>query len=280
MKLHTFTVDLSDLMSCIFHALELISPSFAQHHNRVAYICQRICESLGLGEEENLNIALAASLHDIGAISLEKSIEDLRFETDHIHEHSIVGSLFLEHFPPLIDLAPLLKYHHVHYANWQSTTGQPEGETRGKTQIPLGSFIIYLADRVSIIRAAFHHERLDGTGYPFRIPGSSLPLGSQIMAVADIFSALNEERSYRPAMEKDNILQIMYKMVRGKAINGDLVRLLEKNYDEVNKIRRTGQEKSAREYAAMNPFLYKSRFYRISDKPLFRKFKVKFLFVP
>ena len=424
MKLHTFTVKLADLMSCIFHALELISPLFARHHNQVAYISQRICESMGLNEKETLDIALAASLHDIGAISLEQSIDDLRFETEYIHEHSIVGALFLEHFQPLAHLAPLIRYHHIHYTHWQPATWHPGG----KIQVPMGSYIIYLADRVSVMLnegrdvlpqqkkivdyvrgkrgkafhpgcvdalldimgpeyflldtisqssrdvtarlfrgktmeldektvlswtrflsrivdfrspinakhssgvaasasvlaglagfserechlmlmagylhdlgklsvptailekkgplnaheraiinghtyytyrilkyvkefdtlarwAAFHHERLDGSGCPFRIPGSSLPLGSQIMAVADIFSALNEERSYRPAMEKNKILDIMYEMVRDRAINGDLVRLLEKNYNQVEKTMQISQDNSVKEYMAMNPFL-------------------------
>jgi len=81
-----------------------------------------------------------------------------------------------------------------------------------------------------------------------------LPLGSQILAVADIFTALNEERTYRPALERNKIFNIMYKMARERAINGDLVRLLEKNYELVNETRKISQRESAKEYAVMNPF--------------------------
>jgi HD-GYP domain-containing protein (c-di-GMP phosphodiesterase class II) len=419
MRFHALTFQLMDLVNCIFHALELISPAIACHHNQVAYISQRLCESMGLSEEETTTVALAAGLHDIGAVSLEQSIHDLRFETEYIHDHSIVGATFLEHFTPLTNLAPLVRYHHK---QWQSATQQSERDEK----VPDGSYIIYLADRVAVMIdqntevlsqrtgivdyvkkgrgsvfhpesvdafldiatpeyfwldvisqstqdvsarlfqgktleldeetvlswsrflsrivdfrsplnakhssgvaasasalakatrfseqecrwmlmagylhdlgklsvptailekngplnpheravinghtyytyrilkhvkefdiinrwAALHHERLDGTGYPFRIPESSLPLGSQIMAVADIFTALQEERTYRPPMGQAKTLDIMYKMARDRAINGDLVRVLERNYDQINYMRQVSQENSAEEYAAMNP---------------------------
>ncbi|MGB9608590.1 MAG: HD-GYP domain-containing protein, partial [bacterium] len=50
--------------------------------------------------------------------------------------------------------------------------------------------------------AALHHERLDGSGYPFHLKGEDLSLGARIMAVADVFSALREKRPYRRVMGK------------------------------------------------------------------------------
>lgn len=49
--------------------------------------------------------------------------------------------------------------------------------------------------------AAYHHETLDGTGYPFRIKEHELSLGSRIVAVADVFAALTENRPYRATLE-------------------------------------------------------------------------------
>jgi len=45
--------------------------------------------------------------------------------------------------------------------------------------------------------ASYHHEKLDGTGYPFRISADAIPLGARVLAVSDIFIALAEDRPYR-----------------------------------------------------------------------------------
>ncbi|MBC9786210.1 HD domain-containing protein [Heliobacterium chlorum] len=79
--------------------------------------------------------------------------------------------------------------------------------------------------------AAFHHERLDGRGYPFHISGADLDLGCRIIGVADIFSALIEDRPYRMGYSKEKIESILIQMVKEKAIDGDLVDLLFENYD-------------------------------------------------
>lgn len=71
--------------------------------------------------------------------------------------------------------------------------------------------------------AAFHHERLDGTGYPFRIASSDFRLGSRIVAVADVYVALTEDRPYRTALSAVEAEKIMRDMVAGQRIDGDLV---------------------------------------------------------
>ncbi len=48
--------------------------------------------------------------------------------------------------------------------------------------------------------AMCHHERWDGKGYPQGLSGEQIPLGARIMALADVFDALYEERCYKPAM--------------------------------------------------------------------------------
>ena len=51
-----------------------------------------------------------------------------------------------------------------------------------------------------------HHERLDGMGYPSRLRGTEIPLGSRIIAVADSFDALTTTRPYRTARTRDEAL--------------------------------------------------------------------------
>ena len=58
--------------------------------------------------------------------------------------------------------------------------------------------------------AMFHHERWDGSGYPMGLAGEDIPLAARIMAVADVFDALYEERVYKPPIRPaERILQIM-----------------------------------------------------------------------
>jgi len=74
--------------------------------------------------------------------------------------------------------------------------------------------------------AALHHETLDGQGYPFKIGGDDLPLGSRIMAVADIFVALAEDRPYRTRMPLGSIKRIMDNMAKARKIDGHCMEVL------------------------------------------------------
>ncbi|MDA8334312.1 MAG: HD domain-containing protein [Peptococcaceae bacterium] len=66
--------------------------------------------------------------------------------------------------------------------------------------------------------AAYHHEKLNGDGYPFHLTGKGLSLGARIVAVADVFTALWEDRPYRKGLTWAEIAQIL----RGKARDGSL----------------------------------------------------------
>ncbi|MCL4440479.1 MAG: HD domain-containing protein [Firmicutes bacterium] len=77
--------------------------------------------------------------------------------------------------------------------------------------------------------ASFHHERMDGTGYPFRLTGESIPIPSRYMAVADVFSALAEDRPYRRGLPGDKITGILDGM-SGSALDPRAVEMLKDNY--------------------------------------------------
>jgi HD-GYP domain-containing protein (c-di-GMP phosphodiesterase class II) len=95
---------------------------------------------------------------------------------------------------------------------------------------------------------ALHHERLDGSGYPFRYKGARLCTGSRIMAVADVFTALSEDRPYRSGLKRGEVLSIMRGMARDSALDRELVALLEKNYGELEYRRRLSHSESAGRY--------------------------------
>jgi hypothetical protein len=64
--------------------------------------------------------------------------------------------------------------------------------------------------------AANHHEKLDGSGYPLHLNEHYLQLPDRIIAIADIFTALTEDRPYRPGMSRQQALQL----IESDVING------------------------------------------------------------
>ena len=70
--------------------------------------------------------------------------------------------------------------------------------------------------------AAYHHERLDGSGYPFHCTATELSTGARILMVTDIFTALAEDRPYRKGKTLSEVLRIMEFMVKDKHIDKDL----------------------------------------------------------
>lgn len=76
--------------------------------------------------------------------------------------------------------------------------------------------------------ASFHHERLDSKGYPFGLQKDNLPLASRIIAVADIFTALNEDRPYRRKLPKEQVLRLLEQQAKQGAIDGEVLKALKK----------------------------------------------------
>ncbi len=84
--------------------------------------------------------------------------------------------------------------------------------------------------------ASFHHERLDGRGYPFHLTDENLPLGSKVMAVADVFSAITEHRPYRKGMEKAQVVSVLQNMAEKRAISASVVAVVLEHFDQLTDI--------------------------------------------
>ena len=92
------------------------------------------------------------------------------------------------------------------------------------------------------IWASFHHETLTGEGYPFHRSAEEIPLGSRIMTVADIFTALTEDRPYRKGMGKVEVIEIFSKMVSDGKIDKKVTAILLEKYEEMNGARSKAQK--------------------------------------
>ena len=89
--------------------------------------------------------------------------------------------------------------------------------------------------------AAFHHERLDGSGYPFCHKAEDITLGSRIMAVADVLTAITEDRPYRKGMTKEDALAVLQKLTDTGGLDGDIVSVVRHDYEAIDSIRRQEQ---------------------------------------
>lgn len=132
-----------------------------EHARRIGCTCVLLAFRLGLPEREVELIRRAAPLHDIGKVGIPDAILLKR------------GELTNDEFD-------VLKTH--------TTIG---------AQILWGSHspVLRLARRIALS----HHERWDGSGYPFGLRGERIPLAGRIVALADVFDALTHERPYKEA---------------------------------------------------------------------------------
>jgi len=81
--------------------------------------------------------------------------------------------------------------------------------------------------------ASFHHERLDGSGYPARLDWQSLDLGAKVIAVADVAAAIAERRPYRAPGDENAVLTALKEMGSKRLLEPCIVEALADNYAEV-----------------------------------------------
>ena len=86
--------------------------------------------------------------------------------------------------------------------------------------------------------AAYHHEKMDGTGYPDGLPGAVIPLEARIVAVADVYDALTNARHYKPAWSPQDAAATLRRMA-GNALDPQCVESLLAHPDAVAEIARS-----------------------------------------
>src|ERR1700729_4352351 len=86
---------------------------------------------------------------------------------------------------------------------------------------------------VPIVRA--HHEKWDGSGYPFGLKGEEIPIGARILAAVDCLDALATDRQYRRALPLDEAMKVVISE-SGKAFDPKVVDVLASRYIELERL--------------------------------------------
>jgi len=96
--------------------------------------------------------------------------------------------------------------------------------------------------------AAYHHEKLNGNGYPFHVKGEDFSKLARIMAVADIVTAITEDRPYRLGMNSEKAINVLSSMVKNGAIDQGTVEVVKENFPRINTVRINAQKEAQQEY--------------------------------
>ena len=153
-----------------------------KHSKNVSMYVSMICEELDLDEIIKGQILVAANIHDLGKIGISDSLLNKP------------GKLTKEEYESI------------------------------KKHADIGAEIVSKIigfENISLI-VRHHHEKWNGTGYSSGLKGSEIPLGSQIIAIADTYDAITTDRVYRGELGKERAVEILLEE-KGKQFNPELV---------------------------------------------------------
>lgn len=153
------------------------------HAHRVASYSKRLAMRVGLSMPEVMQVSMGGMLHDVGKLALSDRIFS--------NQKAALSKEMLWEVRnhPLIGAALLKKV----------TCGQA------------------ISDAV-----LFHHERIDGHGYPFGIKGDAIPLSAKIVSIADCFDAITTDRPYQKRKSCDAAFSLL-EDAAGTCLAGDLI---------------------------------------------------------
>jgi HD-GYP domain-containing protein (c-di-GMP phosphodiesterase class II) len=174
--------------------IDFKSPFTAAHSSGVSACAGKLANLYGFTATDCELMKIAGNLHDIGKMAIPNAILEKSGKLTPA-EFAIVKSHTYYTYHVLKPLAPISQI-----AEW----------------------------------AAYHHEKLDGSGYPFHRHSGELDFGSRIMAVADIYTAIAEERPYRSGMSHNQIYQVLKNAAVHQYIDSEIVALLLDNYHIVS----------------------------------------------
>jgi HD-GYP domain-containing protein (c-di-GMP phosphodiesterase class II) len=83
---------------------------------------------------------------------------------------------------------------------------------------------------------AYHHELMDGSGYPYGLKGDAIPVEARIITVADILDALVSIRPYKKKWSMDEAVNELKRMATSGKLDPDCVEAVEKNLAEISQV--------------------------------------------
>ncbi|HET8676655.1 MAG TPA: HD domain-containing phosphohydrolase [Blastocatellia bacterium] len=164
-------------------AIDLKDAYTSGHSDRVAKYSEAIAREMGVSGQELEYIEVAGYLHDIGKITVDRTIINnprplTEREYQELNKHVTTGYEILSHIShPWSEIAYMTKC---------------------------------------------HHEKIDGTGYPQGLRGDEIPLGSKIVTLADSFDAMMTDRPYRSRLPLERALSDLHRNA-GKQFSKDVV---------------------------------------------------------
>ncbi len=182
-------LELRSLVHVFSSIVDAKSPFTKQHSDGVANLARYLGGLFGLPEETCEMLELVGLLHDIGKLRVPDKLLE---KPGLLNEEEIV--IMRRHS---FDTYSILK------------------NVKG-------------LERVSLW-ALQHHERMDGSGYPYQMKGADLSFEARIVAVADVFQALAQERPYRGPLEQQVIMALLKTEAEGGKLDADVVAAVEKN---------------------------------------------------
>lgn len=201
---------LTEFARLLCRMIDFKSPFTATHSSGVAAAAEVLARLAGFSANEREMMRIAAYIHDLGKLAIPAEL--------------------LDKPSPLSEEERRIMLAHVYYT--YDIIGRIEG-------------LESLNEWCSL-----HQERLDGSGYPFHYTSDELPLGARVLAVADVFTALMEDRPYRAGMDRDDALAQIHAMVDRGELDEPLVQRLEDNFESINTARADEQAAASQEYQA------------------------------
>jgi putative nucleotidyltransferase with HDIG domain len=201
-------IDLLESLAFTFsHIIDFRSKFTATHSAGVAAVAYTLAKFKSFPDEKCRKLRIAGYLHDIGKIAVPSELLDK------------ADKLTVKEFNRMKA--------HAYYTN------------------SILSELNVLADICAW--ASNHHEKVDGSGYPFGLDGHSLSEEARIMTYADIFTALREDRPYRKSMSLSDTMVALVAMLQPTE-NDSVYHILCQHLDEIDEARLLAQQKARSTY--------------------------------
>lgn len=162
---------------------------------------------------------------------LDEEMIDLLFKSVPLHDIGKVGvpdRILLKAGPLSDEEFAIMKKHPVYGGDALARAEQALQSGESSSFLKLGKEIAYT-----------HHEKWDGSGYPYGLKGEDIPMGGRLMALCDVYDALISKRIYKPPLshaEAVKIITVGDGRVKPDHFDPDILQVFRDNHDEFRKI--------------------------------------------